>query len=79
MTTMAWALSTIALRPREGALKRALIAGSAWGVAMGAALTVLKFQECGMVCLSDVAVTTAMASVAGVLTMGPIAAFARAR
>ena len=77
--TQAWAQSTISLTPRPGALKRALLAGGAWGVAMGIALTALKFQDCGMVCLSDVAITTAMASVAGILTIGPLAAFARAR
>jgi hypothetical protein len=72
-------IQSLALAPREGALRRALIAGGAWGVAMGAALTWLKFQDCGMVCLSDVAATTALASIAGILTLGPLAAFARPR
>jgi hypothetical protein len=72
----AWARSRFALRARPGALKRALLAGSAWGVAMGAAFTALQFQECGMICLSDVAITTAMSTAAGLLTMGPLAAFA---
>ena len=46
---------------------------------MGLALTALKFQDCGVVCLSDVAVNTAISVVAGILTIGPVAAFAPAR
>jgi hypothetical protein len=69
------AISLPALRPRPHALRRALVAGSAWGLGMDIALTTLKFQNCGMVCLSDVAITTAVAVAAGILTMGRLAAF----
>jgi hypothetical protein len=69
--------SRFALRPRPGALKRAILAGGAWGVAMGIALPALAFLDCGVICLSDVAITTAISTFAGLLTMGPLAAFAR--
>jgi hypothetical protein len=64
-----------ALRLRPHAVGRALLAGSAWGIGMGIALTALKFHECGMVCLSDVAINTTVAVVAGIVTLGPVAAF----
>jgi hypothetical protein len=71
------AISPSVLRPGPRAIRRALIAGSAWGIGMGTALTALKFQGCGIVCLSDVVLNTAIACVAGMFTIGPIAAFAR--
>jgi hypothetical protein len=78
---MAMAVKTLlfpALRLHPHAIKRATLAGSAWGVGMGVALTALKFQDCGVVCLSDVAINTAIATVAGTLTIGPVAALRRA-
>jgi hypothetical protein len=78
-TTAARTLSFPTLRLHPRAVRRAVLAGSAWGVAMGLALTALKFQDCGVVCLSDVAVNTAIAVTAGILTIGPVAAFAPAR
>jgi hypothetical protein len=58
-----------------GALRRGLIAGSAWGVVMGAVLTAVTAWNCGIVCIPDVAVTIATAVVAGIATIGPLAAF----
>jgi hypothetical protein len=60
-----------------GALRRGLIAGSAWGIVMGAVLTAVTAWTCGVVCIPDVAVTTATAVVAGIATIGPLAAFGR--
>ena len=35
-------------------------------------------MNCGVICLSDVAFTTAIAVVAGIATIGPLAAFRHA-
>lgn len=60
-----------------GALRRGLIAGSAWGLSMAALLIALDAWNCGVVCLSDAAMTTALSTAAGVLTIGPLAALGR--
>ena len=77
MTAAARLFSGHALSPP--ALRRAITAGSAWGIGMGLALTALKFHASGMVCISDVLIDTSMATVAGILTIGPIAALSTAR
>jgi hypothetical protein len=59
------------------ALRRGLLAGTAWGLAMGAVLTAVNVWDCGVVCLPDLAVTTALAMAAGIATIGPLAAFGR--
>jgi hypothetical protein len=64
-----------ALPVRPGALRRGLIAGSAWGIIMGAILTALAAWECGGLCLTDAALSTALAIGAGLCTIGPLAAF----
>jgi hypothetical protein len=61
----------------RGGLTRALVAGCAWGIAMGVGLAALSSWDCGIVCLSDAALTTVIASAAGILTIGPLAAFGR--
>lgn len=58
-----------------GALPRGLLAGAAWGLTMGLGLPLLNFANCGVICLSDVAFTTAVSIVAGVAVIGPLAAF----
>jgi hypothetical protein len=78
MTIAAKALLFPAFRLHPHAIRRAILAGSAWGIGMGVALTALKFQGCGIVCLSDVAINTAIATAAGILTIGPVAALRRA-
>lgn len=70
-----------ALRPSAwppGACKRALLAGSGWGIVMGIGLPVLAFFDCGTICLSEIAITTALAVPAGIVAIGPIAALGRA-
>ncbi len=62
----------------SGALRRALLAGSGWGIVMGLGLPALAFFDCGMICLSDIAMTTAVAVPAGIVAIGPIAALGRA-
>jgi hypothetical protein len=61
-----------------GALPRGIFAGAAWGLMVGLGLSVLSFLDCGVICLSDVAITTALAVVAGILAIGPLAGFRRA-
>ena len=67
----------VQLRLAPGALRRAALAGSAWGLATSAGLIGLRFWQCGVVCLDDVAATTILAVGAGLLTIGPLAAFGR--
>ena len=63
--------------PPAGALRCAILAGTGWGAAMGIALPVLTFFRCGTICLADVAVTSAISIAAGIVTIGPLAAFGR--
>jgi hypothetical protein len=60
---------------RRDALARGLLAGSGWGIVMGVGLTALAFRDCGVVCLTDAALTTAVSVVAGIITLGPLAAW----
>jgi Mg/Co/Ni transporter MgtE len=77
---MAGLLMTNALRlPRslalpQRALRRGLIAGTAWGMVMGALLAAQAAWSCDVLCLSDVALTTAFSIAAGLCTIGPLAA-----
>lgn len=57
------------------ALRRGVLAGAAWGLTMGLGLPLLNFANCGVICLSDVAFTTAVSVIAGVAVIGPLAAF----
>ena len=71
----------IVLRNREwlpaGAWPRGILTGTAWGLTMGLGLPLLSFLNCGVICLSDVAFTTAVSVVAGIAVIGPLAAFRR--
>lgn len=59
---------------RRAAL-RMLGAGSAWGVVMATGFVGYALWSCGGVCLEDAALTTSTSIVAGILTIGPLAAF----
>jgi hypothetical protein len=73
MTTLAWrSVTDFSLSP--GALRRGLIAGTAWGIVMGAILTAMTAWDCGVVCVPDAALNTAMSIAAGLCTIGPLAA-----
>jgi len=58
-------------------LRRGLLAGSAWGVALATGLIGLNVMECGAFCAPDALATIAVAIPAGVLTIGPLAAIGR--
>jgi len=62
----------LVLPPR--ALRRWLVAGSAWGIVMAALLTAQAAWSCDVLCLSDAALTTALSVAAGLCTIGPLAA-----
>ena len=70
-------IAAVRTMPRlaAGALRRAILAGTGWGMAMGIALPVFNFFGCGTICLSDIALTTAVSIAAGIATIGPLAAF----
>jgi hypothetical protein len=55
--------------------KRALAAGAAWGLIMAAGLVLLGFWEHGTLCPGDVVMTAAISIAAGVVAIGPLAAF----
>lgn len=61
---------------RPGALRRALIAGFAWGATLTVGFAVMNFWSCGVICLSEVAINAAIAIPAGIAVIGPLAAFA---
>jgi hypothetical protein len=69
--------ATLRIRDRipAGTVPRGLLAGTAWGLTMGLGLPFLTFLNCGVICLSDVAFTTAVSVVAGIAVIGPLAAF----
>ena len=54
---------------------RAVAAGSAWGIAVAAGFTAYAWASCGVICLDDVLVTGATAVAAGIVSVGPLAAF----
>jgi hypothetical protein len=68
----------LGLCPAKGALYRGVVAGSAWGLSVAAALIGMHFWNCGVLCLGDAAFTTALSVTAGLATMRPLAAFGRA-
>lgn len=58
-------------------LRRGLLAGSAWGVALATGLITLNAMECGALCIPDALATLAVAVPAGIVTIGPLAALGR--
>jgi len=65
------------LRLTKSAVLRMLIAGTAWGLMMSAGLAGMALWNDGMICLDDTMMTTAVSVAAGILAIGPIAAFGR--
>jgi hypothetical protein len=59
---------------QPGTLRRAIVAGSLWGLATAAGLTALDAWQCGFVCLSDAALLSILYVVTGILTIGPVVA-----
>jgi hypothetical protein len=63
-----------ALTPRMAL--RGASAATAWGLLFAAGLSVMQFSQYGVICAGDIATTTGLSIVAGLLTIGPLAAFA---
>ena len=57
--------------------RRAVIGGLSWGIALTVGFTVTNFWNCGVVCLSDVAINAVISVTAGVATIGPLVAVAK--
>jgi hypothetical protein len=74
MTDVATHLAAV-LRVQPAAARRGLVAGSAWGLFMGALLTASSAWSCGIICVADAALTTVFSIAAGVCTMGPLVTF----
>jgi hypothetical protein len=56
---------------------RMLVAGIVWGVVMAAGFSAFALWSCGTVCAEDFAMSAVVSSVAGILTIGPLAALGR--
>ena len=55
---------------------RAIGAGAAWGAIFTAGMSALSWASCGIICVDDVAMTATISMAAGIVTIGPLAAFA---
>jgi hypothetical protein len=65
-------------RPLDrSALTRLAVAGVGWGLIVAAGFFVLNASQCGPPCPDDVVATTTICIAAGLLTIGPLAAFGR--
>lgn len=58
-------------------LLRGALAGTAWGLALSAGFVGIALAQCGLPCPDDVAVTTLTSVATGLVTIGPLAAFAK--
>jgi hypothetical protein len=58
---------------------RALGAGIAWGVIVSGGMIAYARANCGFVCLDDAALMIAISVAAGIVTIGPVAAFGQVR
>ena len=56
---------------------RMLVAGCVWGLALTFGLTAMTFFKFGMICFDDLASTAAISVIAGIIAIGPIAAYGR--
>jgi hypothetical protein len=73
-------MTALALRLRRinvpqlprGSVFRMVAGGTLWGLMLSGGLLALTFHGCGTVCLGDALVTTALAVVAGIATIGPV-------
>ncbi len=73
-------MTALALRVRQinaprlprGPVFRMIAGGTLWGLVLSAGLLALTFHGCGTVCLGDALITTTLAIVAGIATIGPV-------
>lgn len=67
----------LALHFDRTVLMRGILAGSAWGLILSAGLFGVASWQCGLPCPDDVAFTTLVSVATGIVTIGPLAAFAK--
>ncbi len=61
----------------RGQLARMVSAGAAWGLLFTVSLFGMKFWNCEMICIDDIAATAALSVAVGILGIGPIAVHGR--
>ena len=72
-------LSVLALRRNGARMTRMMVAGTIWGLTLSAGFFLNALYKCGIPCPDDIAAVTAACVVTGILTIGPLAAFASPR
>jgi len=68
--------SILVFRLNRVAMTRMIAAGSIWGLTLSAGFFLNALFQCGMPCPDDIVIVTAACIVTGVMTIGPLAAFA---
>lgn len=71
--------SALALRFDRAAMTRMLAAGTVWGLTLSAGFFINTLVNCGPPCPEDIAAVTVACIGTGILTIGPLAAFASPR
>lgn len=69
--------ATLARHFNRTVLLRGILAGSAWGLALSAGFFGIALWQCGLPCPDDVAFTALVSVATGLVTIGPLAAFAK--
>jgi len=69
--------AALALRIDRAVVVRGILAGTAWGLVLSAGFVGIALTQCGLPCPDDVAFTTIMSVATGIVTIGPLAAFAK--
>ena len=70
-------VAVLALHVDRAVVLRGLVAGTAWGLALSAGFVGIALTQCGLPCPDDVAFTTLVSVATGIVTIGPLAAFAK--
>jgi len=56
-----------------------IVAGTAWGLTLFMSFFIVALWQCSLPCANDIAVVTTACFGTGILTIGPLAAFAAPR
>jgi hypothetical protein len=67
------------LRPTTAECRKACVAGALWGATLTAGFGAMSAWQCGGVCLPEIAVNLGLSVTAGILGIGPIAAYGSRR
>jgi len=69
--------AALALHIDRTVVMRGILAGTAWGLVLSAGFVGIALAQCGLPCPDDVAFTTFVSVATGIVTIGPLAAFAK--